>query len=190
MWVGQLEGDRLQVFITSHNIIAILDASHPYATSISHLAIKAAQKYNSPYLRYERELTKNLHDTNNKPIKNDKILSLSSFEALIQGDYLAGERVLLTTGYRTLHLFQPWQARSHLYARVLPSVTSLEAALPAGFTPDRLIAIRPPISLELERALWQQWQIYPSRQQSIRDPRGRTHQTPTSNRTRGQTHPH
>ncbi|WP_254564205.1 cobalt-precorrin-6A reductase [Oscillatoria sp. HE19RPO] len=159
VWVGQLEGDRLQVFITSHNIIAILDASHPYAINISRLAIEAARKYSLPYLRYERELTNNSQDTNNKPIKNDTILSLPSFETLIEAEYLAGERVLLTTGYRTLHLFQPWQERSLMYARVLPSVTSLEAALAAGFTPDRLIGIRPPISLELERALWQHWQI-------------------------------
>jgi precorrin-6A/cobalt-precorrin-6A reductase len=46
-----------------------------------------------------------------------------------------------------------------LFARILPSITALEAALMAGFTPDRLIALRPPISLELERALWQQWQL-------------------------------
>ncbi|HEY9862494.1 MAG TPA: precorrin-6A/cobalt-precorrin-6A reductase, partial [Candidatus Obscuribacterales bacterium] len=29
----------------------------------------------------------------------------------------------------------------------------------AGFTPDRLFAMRPPISPDLEKALWQHWQI-------------------------------
>lgn len=159
VWVGQLEGDGLQNFLTSHNIIAILDASHPYAVNISQLAIKTANKYSLSYLRYERKSVSSSYTTNKKAINHDKILSLPSFETLIEGEYLAGERVLLTTGYRTLHLFQPWQSRSHLYARVLPAVTSLEAALAAGFTPDRLIGIRPPISLELERALWQHWQI-------------------------------
>ncbi|MCT7984848.1 cobalt-precorrin-6A reductase [Laspinema sp. A4] len=159
VWVGQLEGDRLQDFIFSHKIIAILDASHPYATHISQLAIKAGEKYRLPYLRYERKPITHSHSPPEKAIENEKILSLPSFETLIEGEYLAGERVLLTTGYRTLHLFQPWQERSLMYARVLPAVTSLEAALAAGFTPDRIIGIRPPISLELERALWQHWQI-------------------------------
>lgn len=159
VWVGQLQGDSLEKFLTSHRIIAILDASHPYATSISQLAIKASQKYKLPYLRYERKPVNTSHFPQEKAIKNDQILSLPSFETLIEGEYLAGERVLLTTGYRTLHLFQPWQERSLMYARVLPAVASLEAALAAGFTPDRLIGIRPPISLELERALWQHWQI-------------------------------
>ncbi len=159
VWVGQLDGDRISNFLTSHQIVAILDASHPYATQISQLAIITATKYSLSYLRYERASVIDSHFIGTPSIKNDSILSLSSFETLIEGNYLAGERVLLTTGYRTLSLFQPWQEHSHLYARVLPAVASLEAALAAGFTPDRLLAIRPPISLELERALWQQWQI-------------------------------
>jgi precorrin-6A/cobalt-precorrin-6A reductase len=46
-----------------------------------------------------------------------------------------------------------------LFARILPSPTALEAVLAAGFTPDRIIALRPPITAELEVALWRQWQI-------------------------------
>jgi precorrin-6A/cobalt-precorrin-6A reductase len=36
---------------------------------------------------------------------------------------------------------------------------SLKVALESGFTSDRLIAIRPPINIDLEKALWQQWNI-------------------------------
>ena len=36
---------------------------------------------------------------------------------------------------------------------------ALEAAIAAGFAADRLIALRPPISPDLEKALWQQWRI-------------------------------
>ncbi|MBO0350220.1 cobalt-precorrin-6A reductase [Phormidium pseudopriestleyi FRX01] len=159
VWVGQLDADSLPDFLTFHQVVAILDASHPFATTISQLAIDTALKHDLPYLRYERKSVDSSHFANNQARNPDRLVRLPSFEALIQGDYLAGERVFLTTGYRTLHLFQPWQKRSHLYARVLPAVASLEAALAAGFTPDRIIGIRPPISLELERALWQHWQI-------------------------------
>jgi precorrin-6A/cobalt-precorrin-6A reductase len=38
-------------------------------------------------------------------------------------------------------------------------MVSLEAALAAGFTPERIIALRPPISADLETALWRQWEI-------------------------------
>ncbi|NJO43414.1 MAG: precorrin-6A reductase, partial [Cyanobacteria bacterium RU_5_0] len=84
---------------------------------------------------------------------------LDSFDALLNRDILKGQRVLLTIGYRPLESFRSWQEQSTLFARILPSVTALQAALTAGFTNDRLIALRPPISVELERALWQQWQI-------------------------------
>jgi precorrin-6A/cobalt-precorrin-6A reductase len=70
-----------------------------------------------------------------------------------------GERTLLTLGYRQLRPFAPWQSQACLFARILPSLPALDGALAAGFTPERLIALRPPISAELETALWQQWQI-------------------------------
>lgn len=84
---------------------------------------------------------------------------MRSLESFLATDALVNQRALLTIGYRSLALFQPWQQRARLFARILPSVTALEAAFVAGFTPDRLIALRPPISLDLERSLWQHWQI-------------------------------
>lgn len=91
--------------------------------------------------------------------KKEKGLVLQSFAELVATDILQGQRVLLIVGYRPLTLFQPWQDRATLFARLLPSVTALEAAIAAGFTPDRLFAMRPPLSPDLEKALWQHWQI-------------------------------
>ncbi|MEQ9549296.1 MAG: precorrin-6A/cobalt-precorrin-6A reductase [Coleofasciculus sp. G3-WIS-01] len=93
--------------------------------------------------------------TNNEP----SVITLDSFETLVAGDYLNQQRVLLTVGYKVLSLFQDWQGRSTLFARILPGVTSLEAAIAAGFSRDRIIALRPPIPFELEIALWRHWDI-------------------------------
>ncbi|MEQ8963440.1 MAG: precorrin-6A reductase, partial [Coleofasciculus sp. C2-GNP5-27] len=87
------------------------------------------------------------------------VITLDSFETLVVGDYLNQQRVLLTVGYKVLSLFQDWQARSTLFARILPAVTSLEAAIAAGFSRDRIIALRPPVPYELEMALWRHWDI-------------------------------
>lgn len=135
--------------------MAILDASHPYAVEISKLAIAKATQRQIPYLRYERPSL----ELPQKDLSVPQAIELDSFDTLIAGDYLQGQRVLLTLGYRTLPLFRPWQDRCTLFARLLPSVTALEAAYSAGFTPDRVIALRPPIPYELEKALWQHWQI-------------------------------
>ena len=153
IWVGKLDRGSIEGFIRRERIVAILDASHPYAAAVSALAIATAQQYDLPYLRFERPVLEN-EDRN-----ASHVLHLPSFEALLTGDYLSGERVLLIVGYQILRRFQPWQGRSTLFARLLPSQIALETALAVGFTPDRLIALRPPISAELEMALWRQWQI-------------------------------
>lgn len=151
--VGQLANNEIPQFIKHQGISAILDASHPYAAAISKSAIAAAQDLAVPYLRYERPvLASNL----SKPTSS---LSFPSVEDLLASNILRDQRVLLTIGYRWLPLFQPWQERATLFVRILPSAVALDAALAAGFTPDRIIALRPPISAALEQALWQQWQI-------------------------------
>jgi len=149
VWVGRLQPQTLPNFLETCSIGCIVDASHPFAVEVSQIAIDASAKYQLPYLRYERQ-----------SVDSDPSgIHFHSFDALLESDRLVGERVLLTIGYRPLALFQPWQTRSTLFARILPSQVALEAALAAGFTTDRLIALRPPVSVDLERALWQQWQI-------------------------------
>ncbi len=151
VWVGRLSIEQLGEFCQQQQIVAILDASHPYAVEISQIAIAASQAYHLPYLRYERPVVK---------VEADRgVIYLDSFESLLAGDYLTHHRVLLTVGYGPLPMFQSWQNRATLFARLLPSTTALEVALQAGFTPDRLICLRPPISADLEAALWQNWQI-------------------------------
>lgn len=152
IWVGRLDAVSLPAFCQTYAVAAILDASHPFAVEISQLAIQQAPTLTIPYLRFERSAMATEVDSQN-------IHYLNSFETLVKGDYLSGQRALLIVGYRPLHWFRPWQAQANLFARILPSIQALEAALAAGFTGDRLLALRPPVTADLERALWQQWQI-------------------------------
>lgn len=150
--VGRLDKSEIEKFLQQQHIVAILDASHPYAIEISKLAISVAKQWQIPYLRFERPIVET-------QTEHSQIISLDSFETLITGDYLYQQRVLLTIGYKALFLFQSWHNQSTLFARILPSVASLEAAFAAGFTSERIIAIRPPVSADLEKALWRQWDI-------------------------------
>lgn len=150
VWVGRLADDEMPQFIKNQRISAVVDASHPYAAAISESAIATAQALAIPYLRYERPAIAAVHSSHP---------TFSSIEDVIASDILSNQRVLLTIGYRWLPLFQPWQDRATLFVRILPSTVALHAALAAGFTPDRIIALRPPVTPALEQALWQQWQI-------------------------------
>ena len=152
--VGRMPQSTMTAFCQQELIRAIVDASHPFAVEVSQQAISVAKGLNLPYLRYERK-----HCVPSELKDQHSIIELDSCATLVAGDYLEGHRVLLTVGCQTLHLFKPWQNRATLYARILPKPESLAMAMAAGFTSDRLVAIRPPLTRELERALWQQWQI-------------------------------
>jgi precorrin-6A/cobalt-precorrin-6A reductase len=150
VWVGKVNVQQLEGFVQQHRLKGIVDASHPYATVISESAIAISLRLCLPYLRYER------------PKLNQRathILSLDSFTTLLQGNYLNQQRVLLTIGTKVLPQFQPLQEKATLFTRILPRIDSLQVALNSGFTPDRIIALRPPIEATFEKALWQQWKI-------------------------------
>jgi precorrin-6A/cobalt-precorrin-6A reductase len=151
--VGKFCSEQLEQFLQTQKITVILDASHPYAVEISQLAIAAATQLQIPYLRFERPVLEAVPDD------NSPIITLDSFATLLAGSYLQRQRVLLTVGYKPLSLFAAWQNQTTLFARILPSMIALEAAISAGFQPERLFAMRPPVPAEIERALWQHWQI-------------------------------
>ncbi|MFN4066978.1 MAG: cobalt-precorrin-6A reductase [Thermosynechococcus sp.] len=145
--VERLTPRRARELIQQHAIRGIVDASHPFAAEISALAMQLSQELGLPYLRFER------------PKLPQATGIYTDLATLLQSNLLGGERVLLTLGVKHLAAFAPLQAQATLFARILPTVTALETALAAGFDRRRLVAIFPPVSLELERALWQQWQI-------------------------------
>ena len=153
--VGCMDAIAMGSFCRKNSIKVVIDASHPYATEVSRLAIAVTTQLDIHYLRYER--TNFQHSTPKQ--HNSDVIELDSFACLLAGNYLTNQRVLLTIGCKALPQFQSWQTKATLFARVLPKTKSLETAIAAGFDGERLIAIRPPISAATETALWQQWQI-------------------------------
>ncbi len=151
---GALTDHTWQTFCQDQQIGVILDASHPYATEISKLAIQASTQLQIPYLRFERP-----SGSGHTAAPNPWVVEVETVAQLLQGQYLKGQRVLLTIGSKWLPLFQACQSESTLFARILPRSQAFQAAVEAGLSCDRIIALRPPISFELEKALWQQWQI-------------------------------
>ncbi|MEM9136455.1 MAG: cobalt-precorrin-6A reductase [Cyanobacteria bacterium P01_F01_bin.42] len=153
-WVQQVRfetDETLRYWLRQGNITGILDASHPFAVEISKRAIRVAQRQETPYLRYERASVTAVSSAHVSVLKPD--LSEVSRETLL------GHRILLTVGSHSLVNFASWHAFADLFARILPSETALKLAFQAGFHRDRLIALQPPVSFELEQALWRHWQI-------------------------------
>ena len=126
--VGKLDALQLAQFLQTESISAILDASHPYAVEVSKLAIATACQYQIPYLRFKRprldliSCADHPHFLNLGGENSQLFTGLDNFDTLLRSEILTGQRVLLTVGYRPLFLFQPWQDKCTLFARILPSV--------------------------------------------------------------------
>lgn len=148
--VGCLDANQMASWCKQEQIKAIIDASHPYAVEVSQNAIAIAQALHIPYLRYERPPL---------PFNSRQSMVVDSLDTLLEGNYLQGKRVLLTIGCQALPLFKSYQQQFTLFARILPKPESLQIALDSGFTCDRLICLRPPISAALEAAIWRKWDI-------------------------------
>jgi precorrin-6A/cobalt-precorrin-6A reductase len=150
--VASMNLEQMHLFCLQSEFTHIIDCSHPFAVEVSRNAIATANQLNLPYLRYERP-------TVNHNSASSHLIHIPSFDDLFNSNYLTGKRILLTIGIRYLPLFKPWQKDCTLFVRILPNPEALKIAAESGFTSDRIIALRPPISEALEKALWQHWQL-------------------------------
>jgi precorrin-6A/cobalt-precorrin-6A reductase len=135
--VGGFGGvDGLAVFLVEHRITAVVDATHPFAATISANAAQACAATGTPLLRLARPGWADHPDAGRWTWVD------SATEALAA----AGERPVLTTGRQSLRAFLPWADRKVL-ARV---VDPPDLELPPGW---RLIRSRGPYDLPGERDL-------------------------------------
>jgi precorrin-6A/cobalt-precorrin-6A reductase len=141
--------DSLSDFLARGEADIVVDATHPFAVRITRIAQEACQRLAVPYVRYERP---------------DWLPPLGtrwvdSFAAAAEMLPTLGQRVLLTIGAKQLKHFASLHERLHLAARILPSAVSIQQAQAAGFTPDRLLCLRPPFSREFNRVILREYRI-------------------------------
>jgi precorrin-6A/cobalt-precorrin-6A reductase len=127
----------------------VVDATHPFAVRITLLARAVCQRMGVPYVRYERPEWE-------PPAGTRLVASFVDAAELLPS---LGTRVLLTIGAKQLKHFAHLQSRLHLVARILPSLQSLQQALGAGFTPDRVLCLRPPFSRDFNAAILREYRF-------------------------------
>jgi len=141
--------ESLVAFLTQGEADLVLDATHPFAVRITRLAHSVCLRLGVPYVRYERP--------DWEPPAGTRLVD--SFAEAAEILPVLGSRVLLTIGAKQLKHFAPLQDRLHLVARLLPCALSIQQALSVGFTPDRLLCLRPPFSREFNRAILKEYRI-------------------------------
>ena len=125
---------------------AVVDASHPFACQVSRQLMAGCARQRQRLLRLQR------------PTLEGPATLLPALETL-RAVPLAGQRLLLAIGARQLAAAVSLSPGALHHARLLPSVSSLQQAMAAGLTAERVACLRPGSALAVERALVRRWRI-------------------------------
>jgi len=139
---GRLDLEGLISLVKKINAVALLDATHPFATMARTNAQKAAGAAGIPYITYIRPM---------EVYNYDKLTIVDSHEAAAKTAFSHGCCVLLTTGSRTLAPYANLsrQTGCKVVARVLDHPASIDACKAAGLASENVIAARGPFSTEV-----------------------------------------
>ena len=143
-------GARWRELVNS-GALAIVDATHPFATTISHQLMQLAEKIRIPYVRYERPPAKSSH-----PAVYCKTMNEAAAEAVAKGG-----RIFLASGAKDLSIFLKHKgaSRCEWYVRLAPEPDSLQRALELGVPRANICAMQGPFSKEFDEVLWKSWRI-------------------------------
>ena len=138
---GPLGKTAMEGVILEHGIEAIVDASHPYASSAHANASTVAEKLELPYLRWRRPET---------PLLDGRVAFADNHEEAAALAFSHGEPVLLTTGSRNLTPYAKVSRATgvDLVVRVLPHPDSVKAAEEAGIDHVKIVTGRGPFSVD------------------------------------------
>lgn len=151
--VGALEGPAAMAAVLQQAatagmpFAAVIDATHPFATTVSGALRQACRLLSLPLLRLGRAPL---------PLAGARLLHrLDDLQSL----NLRGERLLLALGARQLAAAVAASPGALHHARVLPAPGALQQALAAGLPQARLAVLRPGQDFAVEGALVRRWQI-------------------------------
>ncbi|AHF06298.1 precorrin-6A reductase [Desulfitobacterium metallireducens] len=150
---GALDEEELFSLLKQNLIMALIDATHPYAEKMHELAQKVCEQAGIPYLRWERP---RIH-TGDSPL-------IHWADGLEEAGKLAsrlGRRIFLSTGSKNLKdwLQVPGFIEQEIFIRVLPSSEVLLHCEALGFKPYQIIAAQGPYTQRFNEALWEQLKI-------------------------------
>ncbi len=138
---GRMDEEEMEEFFRSENFSRIIDATHPYADVVTRNIACAAEAAGIPVIRILRGTQKHVGEA--------VYVSCAADAAA----YLAGRdgNVFITTGSKEISEYSGLDM-SRVWARVLPSVSSLEACEKAGVPTPHIIAAQGPFSKEINIA--------------------------------------
>jgi precorrin-3B C17-methyltransferase len=131
--------------------VAIIDATHPFATEISSQLTQLSAELNVPYVRYERPAA----------VLPSFAQQAPDMSAAARMAIELGRRIFLATGIKDLDAFVTQSEAEHRewFLRITPDSGSLELALRAGIPRPNICAMQGPFSTDFNLALWSAWRV-------------------------------
>jgi precorrin-6x reductase len=131
--------------------VAIIDATHPFATEISNQLTRLAAELKISYIRYERPAV----------VVPRFAREAADMAAAAEFAIECGRRIFLATGIKDLDTFvrQEGAEQREWFLRLTPDTGSLELALKAGIPRSHICAMQGPFSAEFNLSLWAAWKV-------------------------------
>ncbi len=143
--VGRLDQPAMEALIRREGITHVIDATHPYAVEVTKNIRAACASTGAKLLRVSRTRT---------PLPGSALVVGSAAEAaalLNESD----EKVLLTVGSKELPAFASVSnAKTRLFARVLPTSGVIAQCESLGFDAGHIIAMQGPFSRAMNEAMF------------------------------------
>ena len=149
--VGKMDEKQMSDEIKAIHPDIVIDATHPYATQVTHNIKEACDSRHICYVRVLRE--ENIEKAGNTETMKDAV-------RLLNEDRYIHKNVLMTTGSKNIPEYVHIKDfKERLYLRLLPNPQMMESAIQAGIMPAHLIGMQGPFSQELNEAVIRQFNI-------------------------------
>ncbi len=153
---GRMTPEEMKNFIDSGDFLAVVDATHPFATAVSKNIRNCMAGRDIPCLRLQRDT--GYLPSEQTPDRN--VFYFSTHEACAQALLETQGNILLTTGSKDLPVYcRQKELLSRLYARVLPGLESLTLCYENGISGKRILAMQGPFSVQMNEAILRQYNI-------------------------------
>ena len=140
----KLPVDEIVAMLSRERFDLVIDATHPYAASITRSIARACEQTGTAHWRLLRGAS---------AVSGDAVFVQSTQDAVRFLQQTDGN-ILLTTGSKELALYQPLTGFSErVWARVLPIASSLEACTQAGLPSSHVFAMQGPFSEDMNAAM-------------------------------------
>ena len=134
---GAMDAEAMKTFISQHDIRLIVDAAHPFASTLHQTVAQVSESLDIPTIRYDRIY----------PERDPEITWIDDYSQIPRDIH----SLLATTGVQSISKLKPLEAEGiRIYYRILERESSMALALKQGASPEQLCYYEDPKDIPVE----------------------------------------